>query len=371
MPKPRLSVCHVTLSLYPDAKDGSAKFTRGIFDGLRARGHEVRAITSRWNQTIDDPDVVQLPVPRGRFFWLPSYTLGTIRKLAGRDFDVLHGNGSRGSLPLALTRRDYVTTIHDLGPFEAKFTAVPVVPVLEKLNATRAKMIVTCSKIVQRGIHHYVPKAGLEKMRCVYSAVDPRFRPDPAGAARVREQLGLTGPTVLYVGRIAFYKGVEHLLAAFRKLRARHPEYQLVVGGTPTFRMRQAYEAWKGEHPDVKFVGMVPDELLPAYYTAADAFATYSSASEGFGLTPVEALACGTPVVCSSLAAYREVLREHAVFVPPESPDALAAALERVLEDENLRRRLVEGGRRFVERYTWDAVVEALERAYYEYLGWR
>ncbi|MHA1731052.1 MAG: glycosyltransferase family 4 protein [Promethearchaeota archaeon] len=358
----------MSLAVYPDSKDGSAKFARGIFDGLKRRGHDITLITSQWTGTLDDPDIHQIPVPRGRFFWLPSYVLGAFKRILGRNYDVLHGNGSRGSLPCILARKPYITTIHDLGPFEASFTKVPIVPVIEKVNATRARRIVTCSKIVHRGINHYVPSASLDKMHCVYSAIDPRFRPDPGGAEKIRERLGLNGPVIFYVGRIAFYKGVEHIISAFESLREKHPEYQLVVGGKPTFKMQETYDRWKQALPHVKFVGLIPDEDLPAYYTMADTFVTYSSASEGFGLTPVESIACGTPVVCSSMAAYREVLQDHAYFVPPNSPRMLATTLESVLEDREGARKMVERARGFITRYTWDAVIDRLEGVYYDYL---
>lgn len=365
----RLRILHLTLSAFPDSKDGSAKFARGIFDGLKARGHDIQVVTSRWDVDLADPAIHQIPVPRGRFTWLPSYVVGALKKLVAGDYDVIHGNGSRGSLPCILARKPYITTIHDLGPFETPFTKLPVVPFIERLNAIRASEIVTCSKIVHAGIHYYVPKVPYSKMHNVYSAIDPKFSPHPRQAREIRERLGVTGPVILYVGRIAFYKGVEHVLAAYLELRKIHPEYTLVVGGKPTFKMQETYQRWQRRYPEVKFVGLVPDEELAAYYTMADVFVTYSSASEGFGLTPVEAIACGTPVVCSSMAAYKEVLRDHAVFVPPERPAALARALEDLLEHPEKRERLISAARPFIQRYTWPAVIDRLEAVYYSYVA--
>jgi glycosyltransferase involved in cell wall biosynthesis len=100
-----------------------------------------------------------------------------------------------------------------------------------------------------------------------------------------------------------------------------------------------------------------------------DIFITYSYASEGFGLTPIEAMACGTPVICSSLSAYKEVLKDNALFVSPKNPHLLAKGIIRLLQDNELRTKLVNRAQEFIKKYTWEAVGKKLEAVYSRFLS--
>ena len=121
--------------------------------------------------------------------------------------------------------------------------------------------------------------------------------PYPQEAKKLRENMKIDGPVVLYIGRIAFYKGVDDIIAAYYIAKKEIPDLNLVIGGTPDFQMAKKYEEWKIKYTDIHFVGYVEDQKLPYYYSMGDVFVTYSFASEGFGLTPIEAIACGTPLL--------------------------------------------------------------------------
>ncbi len=362
----KMRICLTALSCYPDVKDGVSFNIRGIFDGLRQRGHDVTLFTGLWNNELETLGIQQLPIARGRFIWLPQFVAQVTRKIISRNFDIIHSNGSRSSLPLILTNKRYITTIHDFGPFEAKFTKFPIMPIIERLNANRAARIATVSNINIAGIRHYMGNKNAKKARVILSAIDPSFRPQPTQANALRERLGIQGPILFYVGRIAFYKGVEDIIKAFLIAKKAIPSLNLVIGGKPEMKMQGTYASWKEKYPGVKFIGLVPQEELPAYYTLADAFVTYSFASEGFGLTPIEALACGTPVICSTLAAYREVLKNHAMFVPPQQPELLSKTMVDLIKDEGKRKQLVKDARPLLDLYTWKTVVDRVEKIYRE-----
>lgn len=362
----KLKICLTALSCYPDVKDGASFNIRGIFDGLKQRGHEVTLYTGLWNNNLKTPGIQQLQIPRKRFIWLPQFIAQVAKKITSNNFDIIHSNGSRSSLPLILTNKRYITTIHDFGPFEAQFTKFPIMPMIERLNANRATRIATVSNINIAGIRHYMGYKNARKSRVILSAIDSSFRPQPAQAQELRERLGLQGPILLYVGRIAFYKGVEDIIKAFMIAKKEMPSLNLVVGGKPELKMQGTYQDWKEKYPNVKFVGLIPQRELPAYYTLADAFVTYSFASEGFGLTPIEALACGTPVICSTLAAYQEVLKNHALFVPPQQPKLLAETIRDLMNDEGKRKQLVKDARPLLDLYTWKTVVNRVENIYRE-----
>jgi glycosyltransferase involved in cell wall biosynthesis len=172
----------------------------------------------------------------------------------------------------------------------------------------------------------------------------------------------------LYIGRIAKYKGVLDIIRAYRIAKKKIPNLNLVLGGKPDFSMQKIYQEWKQKYADIFFLGFVSDEELPIYYSMGDVFVTYSFASEGFGLTPIEAIACGTPVICSSIDAYKEVLQENAVFVPPKNPQKLAKEIILLLKDDIRRNTLLENAQKFIKRYTWDVVGKNLEVVYEKFL---
>ncbi len=361
----KLKICLTALSCYPDVKDGVSFNIRGIFDGLKQRGHDVTLYTALWNNELHVPGIQQLPIARGRFIWLPQFVAQVARKLMTNRFDIIHSNGSRSSLPIILANKRYITTIHDFGPFEAKFTWFPL-PTIERLNANRASRIATVSNINVAGIRYYMGAKNAKKARVILSAIDPSFRPQPSQAKILRERLGIQGPILFYVGRIAFYKGIEDIIRAYQSAKKNIPNLNLIIGGKPELKMHDTYQNWKKQYPEVKFRGLIPQEELPAYYTMADAFVTYSYASEGFGLTPIEAIACGTPVICSTLAAYREVLQNHAIFVPPQQPERLASTMVDLIKNEGKRKQMVTDAKPLLDLYTWKTVIDRVEKIYEE-----
>ena len=276
-------------------------------------------------------------------------------------------NGSRGSLPVMLSKKPYLTHIHDVGTFQASFTKIPGLKYMEKKNAQKAEHIMCCAESARLEISKYM-EVPAEKITSVSSAIDPSFKPQPSRAAELKSELGIDGPVIYFVGRIAFYKGVDDIIKAFYNAKQQIPDLNLIVGGKPTLKMEPKVAQWKEKYPEVHFAGMIPDELMPAYYTMADAFITYSYASEGFGLTPVEALSCKTPVICSTLPAYREVLQEYATFVEPQRPALLSEAIVSNLRNDDEVRQKVEDAQDFIQRYTWPEVGDRVEAVYQNYL---
>jgi glycosyltransferase involved in cell wall biosynthesis len=132
--------------------------------------------------------------------------------------------------------------------------------------------------------------------------------------------------------------------------------------------MEKKYKEWKKKYKEIHFIGFVEEKELPYYYTMADIFITYSYASEGFGLTPIEAIACGTPVICSSMVAYKEILQDNAIFVPPKNPQHLAEEIVKLLKDEVKYKNLINNAQNFIRKYTWDSVGKKIEQAYLKFL---
>ncbi len=366
----KLKICLVSLTIPPDRQDGAAKFFRGIFEYLKQQGHDVYLITGKWGIDLGDPRIKQVKIIKKRFLWMPQFALKIIHFLRSNDFDIIHANAPKGALPVILARKKkFITTIHDLGPFETKFTKIPVEKILIKQVVQKSTILTTCSEFIRKEINYFVPEVNLNRIFNLYSAIEDKFKPYPKEAQQLKDKLGIKGPVLLYIGRVAHYKGVGDIIKAYKIAKEQIPDLTLVIGGEPDFSTRKKYDEWKNNHRDIYFVGFVSNEEIPYYYSMGDIFVTYSHASEGFGLTPVEAIACGTPVICSSLLAYKEVLQDNAVFVQPREPNKLGIEIVRLIKNDDLRSNLIEKAQKFIKRYTWFEVGKKLENVYHKFLS--
>ncbi len=176
---------------------------------------------------------------------------------------------------------------------------------------------------------------------------------------------------LLFVGRVGDKrKGLRYVLGAYSTLKWQYPRLRLVVvgAGVPD---RDSYRIM-GERgiDDVIFAGPVTDEELPAYYQHADIFCAPNTGKESFGLILVEAMASSTPVVASRIPGF-ECVAEHerdALLVEKSDENAIAAAARRIIEQPQLRRRIVANGRESVKRYTWQRIADELID-YYQYVS--
>ncbi len=363
----KLNICLISLTVAPDSQDGSAKFIRGIFDYLNKQDHiNVKLITAEWNKKLNNPNIIQYRVIKKSFFWIPQFVFHVIKYIKGKQFDIIHGNGPKGSLPLIFLskRKNFVSTLHDLGPFETKFSLLPVEKYLFKQVAKKATLITTCSNSIRREIKNFMQKINISKIFNLYSAIEEKFKPYPEEAKKLKQKMKINGPVLLYIGRIALYKGVDDIITAYNIAKKKIPNLTLILGGKPDFYMEQIFQEWKRNYQDVYFPGFISEDDIPVYYSMGDIFITYSYAAEGFGLTPVEAIACGTPVICSSLPAFKEVLQDNAVFVPPKNPSLLAKEIINLINDEEKRSMMIKKAQQFIKRYTWDSVGKKLEEVY-------
>jgi len=208
-------------------------------------------------------------------------------------------------------------------------------------------------------------------VRVVHLGTTPsQFRPDidPSPARRRYRLEG--GPWLLTVARLDFHKGIDTVIRALPAIRAAVPGTRYAVAGVGSRRdTLAALVAELGLTGAVRLLGFVPDTDLPALYNAADLFVLASRRHdllvEGFGISCVEASACGVAVIGSRSGGIPEAIREGetGLLVEPDDPTALAAAVVQVLGDDALRRRLGAAGRAAVEGYyNWDRVTADLVR---------
>jgi glycosyltransferase involved in cell wall biosynthesis len=230
-----------------------------------------------------------------------------------------------------------------------------------------ADRIVTDSEFSKADIVRHL-HANPEKVTVVHCGIDASFRPvtDPAARDRVLSRYGIRDEYVLYTGIFKPRKNHAGLLRAFREfLASGNKETQLVIAGPmgegEAELRRLAVEL--GIADKVAFLGFVAEADLPALYSGARVYAC-PSLYEGFGFTVLEAMACGTPVVCSPETSLPEVAGDAALYANARSPVEFASALSRLFNDEHLRAGMVEKGFRNCERFRWQKAARATMAVY-------
>jgi phosphatidylinositol alpha-mannosyltransferase len=166
---------------------------------------------------------------------------------------------------------------------------------------------------------------------------------------------------ILFFGRIEARKGLEVLIEAMTFLR--DLDLRLVVAGSGP-QERQCAARARRLGIAARFVGRPKEEDKPGVFRSADVYCAPGLGGESFGIVLLEAMAAGTPVVCSDLPGFRAVAGDAAVLVAPDQPRALAAGLRRVLAEPDHARLLVEGGRAVARAYDWTGLAAGVERAY-------
>jgi len=213
-----------------------------------------------------------------------------------------------------------------------------------------------------------------EKVRTIYVAVDPIYYEEPAGVEveRVLAEHGLVrGTYFFFTGRFRFHKNVGNLVQAYLLYREQNPDRneKLALAGTS-----EEFEHTFGPVPfsphteDIRFIGYVPADHLPALYTGAIAL-SFVTLNEGFGLPVIEAMACGTPVITSSVTALPEVAGDAGIIVDPHSPEALAEAMALIAKDAPFRDVLIKRGLARSKRFTYARNIEETITMYRSLLG--
>lgn len=273
----------------------------------------------------------------------------------------------------------FVVTVHDISYDRYPQFFSPrdrwMLSTLVPLTMRRAARIITVSNHARQEIIDRYAIAP-ERIAVTYEAAAEQFTPvsDPVQHERIRTRYGLPPAASRYflaLGNLQPRKNMAHLVEAFARLRhqAGARDVHLVIAGKAMWRESEVYAAVEqaGLTDSVHFVGYVADEDLPALYRGALAF-VYPSLYEGFGLPPLEAMACGTPVICSNVASLPEVVGTAARLVTPTDVDDLVSALQAVAADDGLRAALVIEGQRRAAQFSWRRCAEETLAVYREAL---
>lgn len=198
-------------------------------------------------------------------------------------------------------------------------------------------------------------------------AADARFAPQPPEAvAALRARYGLPQRYVLYLGANKPHKNLERLTLAWEQAtNALHANCTLVIAGhnDPRYPAVQQLVAARGLAERVRLLPNLAEADLPALYSGAEVFA-FPSLYEGFGLPPLEAMACGAPVLCANTSSLPEVVGDAALMVDPASVAAIAAGLRRLLDDPALRDEFRSRGLRRAGAFSWQRTARLILAVY-------
>ena len=270
----------------------------------------------------------------------------------------------------------FVVTIHDAIPFvlPAYQASLPMRAHLALMRRTtsRATLVLTPSEAAADDLNRVlgIPR---ERIRVTPEAADPRFAPAASRQLRsdLAERYGLHGPYIFNVGGLDVRKRVDLLIEAFALVRHRLPAgTKLLIGGKAHSGNPAVYPpiepliAELGVGNDVILTGWLGDDEKLALYQAAAAYVT-PSIYEGFGLTPLEAMACGTPVIAANRTSFPEVIGDAGLLVEPEV-GPLSRAIVRLLNDPALQRELSDRGLARAGQFSWRRLAEQTVSAYRE-----
>jgi phosphatidylinositol alpha-mannosyltransferase len=362
-PSRSLRIALVTEYYYPHL-GGICEHVHYFAREARARGHHVDIITSDIPGAAPQPHVIPI----------------------GRSQSV-YANGSQARITIGTSLRRRMRLTLKRGRYDIVHVHSPLSPVLPLLAIDEADcpVVGTFHTYFDRSVGYTLGRRYFQKRldmlsaaiavshsttvaleryfdadwRIIPNGIDADFfNPDAPRPAAVRTDV----PVILFLGRFDPRNGLRMLMETFRRVRGPHRAAQLVVvGGGP---LTSHYHTLARHDPDITFVGPVL-EGRPGYYANSSIYACPTTKAS-FGITLLESMACATPIVCSDILGFRDVVKHEreALMVPRGDQGALADGLVRLLDDEPLRHRLGSVGREIAQSYAWPRVTEQVLAVY-------
>jgi glycosyltransferase involved in cell wall biosynthesis len=231
-----------------------------------------------------------------------------------------------------------------------------------QLASRKAKRIITSSHWTKSDLLKSLHLSE-EKIEVIYLGVDPKFQATPEKNKRdyIKKKYRIQRKYLLYVGNFLPHKNVKSLIAAYNLLPENiRGEYSLVLGGRrPKGFRRDIEQSGLSDSQSIIYCGYIADEDLPALYSGAELF-VFPSLYEGFGLPPLEAMACGCPVASSNTSSMPEVLGDAALFFNPNLTEEMSMAIRQMLEDEHLRNSFCQKGLGRARLFTSEKMAERM-----------
>jgi phosphatidyl-myo-inositol alpha-mannosyltransferase len=363
-----LRIALVTEYYYPHL-GGVCEHVHFFAREARRRGHHVDIITSNIRGAEPQPHVIRLGHSQPVFMngSQARVTIGLglrrqMRKVLNRGhYDIVHVHSpltlilpllaiEESNAPVVGTFHTYLDRSNTYRFFNDFFQ--------RRLDMLQAAICVSHSTTVSMGRYFSAP------WQIIPNGVDTDvFHPSVSAPAAIRKDV----PSILFLGRFDPRNGLSTLIDSFRKVKGKRRQAQLVVVGDGPLRGHY-YKQARGDE-DISFVGAVL-EGRPSYYAHSSIYACPTTKAS-FGITLLESMACATPIVCSDILGFRDVVKSgrEALMTPCGDRDALADALVQLLDDEGMRMQLGTAGRHESMQYSWPRVTSRVLDVYHSVLG--
>ncbi len=267
------------------------------------------------------------------------------------------------------TRIPSVLTIHDISfelypEFFSKKIRTWHASVRPRKQARKATHILTVSQSTKQDLMdlYRLPE---EKISVTYPGLSPIFHEPSIDTSTIRDRYNLPNHFLLYLGTIEPRKNLTTLIQSFEHIAAEHPELHLVLAGQNGWLYSEIHaQAQRSPFAErIHYIGFVAHTDKPSLYAAADIF-VYPSFYEGFGFPPLEAMACGTPVITANLSAFPEVIDTAGMMVSPYNPYELTWAIRELYTDETLRAHFEAIGPSHARQFTWQHTAQETKNVF-------
>lgn len=362
------------VSAYDHSAHGGVRdHVQNLAEELRSWDYSVKVIAPcSKKESISDLDFIPFDrpiiVPSGGSWARVSVSLWNRRRietmLKNEHFDVLHFHEPlAGTLPIniiALSNSINIGTFHTYGGHKAYRVGLSRLanPYFKKLHGK-----IAVSEPAKQFISQYYPG----EYNVIPNGVNISFYSKAKPINGYQDDY----TNLLWVGRLDKRKGLRYLLEAYGTLKWDYPKLRLIVVG-PGEPDGDCYRIISERNlQDIVFVGSVSDEIKASYYKTADIYCSPATGNESFGIVLIEAMAAGTPIVATNIEGYSSVITDESngLLVPPKNPDALAIAIERLLKDTSLQRRLASKATKDVKQYDWSKVTDQVLKVYKKHLN--
>lgn len=266
-----------------------------------------------------------------------------------------------------------IVTIHDLAfklfPETFKWQNRSYLNFIVPLSIKKADKVIAVSKNTKKDIIREY-NVNPNKIKVIYNGVDEKYRRinDDEIINKIKEKYKLPKDFILYLGTLEPRKNIERLIKGFNKTKKNN--IKLVIAGGKGWLYDDVFKLVKKLNLEEKviFTGYIDEKDIVLLYNAATLF-VYPSLYEGFGLPPLEAMACGTPVITSNLSSLPEVVGDAAITVNPNNVKDLIEAIDKVLNNKELQRKMIQKGLKRANKFTWKNTARETIKVYKEVLN--
>lgn len=260
-----------------------------------------------------------------------------------------------------------VLTIYDLSFYHDSkwFTSLDRETMLKhfKENIAKAKLILTISKYTKNDLINNF-KVDPNKIVVTYLGVDDIFKQkeDTVKSREVLEKYNINGPYILYLGTLEPRKNIIGIIDAFTNISVKHPRLKLVLAGRNGWLCEDILSRSKISNKII-LTGPVEDFERPVLYQNSEMF-VYPSFFEGFGLPPLEAMNCGTPVITSNNSSIPEVVGNAAILVDPKNTSQIADAMKKILDNPKKKQDMIKKGKIRASQFSWEKCASQTLKAF-------